>query len=122
MNRYLIPVMSLLLLLPVSGHCAGLDGLVNMLVSALDEDVTEQSEKNLPLQSVGYVSFGSLSSDTLHKENNRVTNVDKGQFMLVRVSSGVYALYSLDSEDRKNRGVWLGSVKGRIGMGVSYRF
>ncbi|WP_019623196.1 hypothetical protein [Amphritea japonica] len=122
MNRYLIPVMSLLLLLPVSGHCSGLDGLADLLSSALESDAPEQSEQNMPLQFEGYTALGAPSSVALRKENNRVANVDTGQFMLVRVSSGVYALYSLDSEDRKDPGVWLGSVKGRIGMGVSYRF
>lgn len=122
MNRYLIPVMSLLLLLPLSGNCAGLGGLVDMLAGALEGDVAEQSKENISLQSEGQIALESSSSEVLYKENSQVINVDTGQFMLVRVSSGVYALYSLDSEDRKDPGVWLGSVKGRIGMGVSYKF
>lgn len=122
MNRYLIPVMSLLLLFPVSGNCAGLGGLVDMLAGALESDVAEQSEENVSLQSEGRAALESSSSEELYKENSRVNDIDTGQFMLVRVSSGVYALYSLDSEDRKAPGVWLGSVKGRIGMGVSYKF
>ncbi|SEQ85718.1 hypothetical protein SAMN03080615_02980 [Amphritea atlantica] len=125
MNRYLIPVMSLLLLLPCSGNCAGLDGLMDMIAGAIGRAELQQNDKEQAGQSEQQTEQEIDLSGKFYqmaRSNRSGLNVDTGQFVLVRVSSGVYALYSLNSEDRKDPGVWLGSVNGRLGMGVSYKF
>ncbi|WP_428033158.1 hypothetical protein [Amphritea sp.] len=125
MNRYLIPVMSLLLLLPCSGNCAGLDGLMDMISGVISGDEIQQGEAQQSAQSEEHVEPGADFSGAfqpLVREDGSGLSVDTGQFMLVRVSSGIYALYSLNSEDRKDPGLWLGSVNGRLGMGLSYDF
>ncbi|WP_299198564.1 hypothetical protein [uncultured Amphritea sp.] len=98
---------------------------MDMISGAIGGTEMQQSDEKQSTQSKAQTDAGADFSGAFYqlaRGGRSGLNVDTGQFVLVRVSSGVYALYSLNSEDRKDPGLWLGSVNGRFGMGMSYKF